>query len=874
MSPSVTTNIASHLPAMAKLDPDRPAIIAREGTLSFGELDAASDAYARGLAEIGIGRGVRTVMLVPPNLAFFPLVFAVFKVGAVLVMIDPGAGRKALLTCLEEVEPEAFIGVPKAHLARLLFPAPFRKVRSVVTVGRRLFWGGHTLAQVKELGGASDAPFAMVAPDPGEVAAILFTSGSTGIPKGAVYTHAMFDAQVRMIRETYGITPGEIDMPTFPLFALFDPALGMTSVLPEMDFRFPARADPAKLVAAVQKHACTMMFGSPALIDNVGRYGEANGITLPTLKRVLSSGAPMRTDVLARMSAMLTGDAELFTPFGATESLPVASIGSREVLAETSARTASGKGVCVGRPVAGVTVRIIRISDAPIASWSDDLLAAPGEIGEITVRGPVVSRAYHRRPEQTALAKIEDGDDVVHRMGDVGYFDPQGRLWMCGRKGHRVVTEAGTLFSVPVEEIFNQHAAVRRTALVGVGPEGKEDAGRPRRARGGDRPPGRHPPRRAREARSGQRGHRGHRGPPRVSADVPRRSSPQRQDRAREARGVGGGPGMKALVTGGGGFLGRALALALRARGDTVRVLARGHYPELTALGVETIRGDIRDRAEAQAACAGIDVVFHAAAKAGGWGDPREFEAINVDGTANVLAGALAERVPAFVHTSSPSVVHSGQAIEGGDESLPYGRRFTAHYPRTKAMAEQLVRKASSPSLATVSLRPHFIWGPGDRHLLPRLLLRARAGRLRQVGRGDPQTDTIYIDNCVDAHLAAADKLLAGAPLGGRVYFVSDGAPIGLWTMANRMLEAAGAPPAGRPVPAWLAYALGAVLEAGHHVLRLEREPLMTRFAASELSHAQWFDIARARTELGYVPRVGIDEGLGRLREWCRAEAL
>jgi acyl-CoA synthetase (AMP-forming)/AMP-acid ligase II len=474
MSSNVTTNIASHLPAMARLAPDRPAIIAPEGTLSFGELDAQSDAYARGLTRIGIGRGVRTVMMVPPNLAFFPLVFAVFKVGAVLVMIDPGAGRKALLTCLEEIEPEAFIGVPKAHLARLLFPAPFRKVRAAVTVGRRWFWGGHTLAQVRALGGASDAPFVMTTPDPGEVAAILFTSGSTGIPKGAIYTHEMFDAQVRIIRDTYGITPGEIDLPTFPLFALFDPALGMTSVLPDMDFRFPAKADPAKLALAVQKHACTMMFGSPALIDNLSRYGEANGIKLPTLKRVLSSGAPMRNDVLVRMSGMLTGDAELFTPFGATESLPVASIGSREVLAETTASTASGKGVCVGRPVAEVLVRVIRITDDPIASWSDDLLAPPGEIGEITVRGPVVSRAYHQRPDQNALAKIQDGGHVVHRMGDVGYADPEGRLWMCGRKSHRVVTEARTLFSVPVEEIFNQHEAVRRTALVGVGPKGKK----------------------------------------------------------------------------------------------------------------------------------------------------------------------------------------------------------------------------------------------------------------------------------------------------------------------------------------------------------------------------------------------------------------
>jgi len=466
-------NIASHLPAMAKLSPNRAAIICGDRRLTFGELDTLSDAYARGLEAIGIGRGVRTVLMVPPSLDFFPMVFGLFKAGAVIVMIDPGIGRRALLSCLDEVEPEAFIGVPAAHLARVLFPGPFRKVRAKVTVGPRLFWGGHTLAGLRKLG-EGKGPYAMAVPNPGETAAILFTSGSTGVPKGAVYTHEVFDAQVRMIRDTYDIQPGEIDLPTFPLFALFDPALGMTSVLPKMDFRFPARADPAVLVEAINAHGCTTMFGSPALVDNLSRYGAEKRLKLPTLRRVLSSGAPMRNDVLERMSGLLTGDAQVFTPFGATESLPVASIGSREVLSETASGAAAGRGVCVGKPVDGVTVRIIAITDAPIPHWSDSLLVAAGEIGEITVRGPIVTREYYARPEQTAMAKIRDGDQTVHRMGDVGFFDPQGRLWMCGRKSHRVVTPEGTHFSVPVEEILNQHPQVKRTALVGIGERGKQ----------------------------------------------------------------------------------------------------------------------------------------------------------------------------------------------------------------------------------------------------------------------------------------------------------------------------------------------------------------------------------------------------------------
>ncbi len=319
---------------------------------------------------------------------------------------------------------------------------------------------------------------------------------------------------------------------------------------------------------------------------------------------------------------------------------------------------------------------------------------------------------------------------------------------------------------------------------------------------------------------------------------------------------------MKALVTGGGGFLGSAIVRRLQERGDTVRVLARGEYPELGK--VDFHRGDIRDAAQTAKACEGMDVVFHTAAKAGGWGDPKEYEAINVTGTAHVIAGCKAAGVKFLVHTSSPSVVHASHDIEGADESLPYGTHFTADYPRTKAESEKLVRAAEG--VATISLRPHFIWGPGDRHLLPRLLARAKAGKLRQVGSRDPKTDTIYIDNCVDAHLLAAEKLIGGAPLGGKVYFISDGDPIGVWTMANRMLEAAGAPGVGKPVPAWLAYGLGATLEATHKVFGIEKEPLMTRFAASELSHAQWFDISAARKDLGYAPRVSIAEGLARVR--------
>ncbi len=323
---------------------------------------------------------------------------------------------------------------------------------------------------------------------------------------------------------------------------------------------------------------------------------------------------------------------------------------------------------------------------------------------------------------------------------------------------------------------------------------------------------------------------------------------------------------MKALVTGGGGFLGSALVKRLVAEGHHVRIIARGSYPELELLGVEACRGDIRELDSICHAAVGIDAVFHTAAMAGGWGNPRDFEAINVNGTENVISACLAAKVKALVYTSSPSVVHAHHDIEGADESLPYPSRYLAHYPRTKALGEQRVRAASTDSFKTISLRPHFIWGPGDRHLLPRLLARAKAKRLRQVGTRNPKTDSIYIDNCVDAHLLAAMKLLEDPKAeGGKVYFISDGAPLGVWTLANRMLAAAHAPSVGKPIPAKAAYALGAILEVIHFVFRMKREPLMTRFAASELSTAQWFDISAARRDLGYEPRVSVEEGLRRL---------
>jgi acyl-CoA synthetase (AMP-forming)/AMP-acid ligase II len=480
------TNIAYHLHAMARRRPFQCAVVAPQGRdpggriryshLTYRQLDGESDRIAAGLMTRGISKGTRVAVMVRPGLDFFAITFALFKAGGVPVLIDPGIGLRSLGRCLGEAAPEAFLGIPRAVVARRVLGWGKESVRRVIAVARGLPWPvDRTLegirrdgARALEEGHVASPVFAPIGPD--EMAAILFTSGSTGPPKGAVYTHAIFQAQVEQFRELYGIEPGEIDLCTFPLFALFAPALGMTAVVPEMDPTRPARVNPVRLFEAIEDFGPTNLFGSPALLRRVAPAGASRRFTIPTLRRVVTAGAPLSPRVLAEFSQLLEGPAEIFTPYGATEALPVASIGSREILEETQHRTAEGAGVCVGRPVEGLCLRIIRIGDEPISRWSDDLELPDGEIGEIVVSGPMVTREYFRRPEATALAKIADPDrgTFYHRMGDVGYRDPQGRIWFCGRKSHRVMLPDTTLFTLCCEGVFNTHPDVARTALVGA----------------------------------------------------------------------------------------------------------------------------------------------------------------------------------------------------------------------------------------------------------------------------------------------------------------------------------------------------------------------------------------------------------------------
>lgn len=434
--------------------------------LTFQQLDRESDRLAHGLESAGITRGVRTILMVPPSLDFFVLTFALFKTGAVPVIVDPGMGVKRMAACLRETKPEAFIGIPKAHLLRRLYPGYFKTVTKWVTAGRRLLWSGYSLESLRR---RPWQPFPIAETADDEIAAILFTSGSTGPAKGAVYTHGMFEAQVAHLKRHFDFGPDEIDLPTFPLFSLFDPALGMTAIIPDMDPTKPAQVAPEKIVEAIFNQGVTNMFASPALLKRVGEYGREKELRLPTLRRVVSAGAPVSPDTVALFSALLEEEAEIHTPYGATEALPVACISSHEILSETRKGTDMGFGMCVGRPMAGLDVRLITITDEPIEVWDDEMEVESPDIGEIVVKGDIVSRRYFERPDATAQAKIRDGEEIWHRMGDLGWQDSKGRIWFCGRKSHRVITENGPLYTIPCEAIFNQHPAVLRSALVGVG---------------------------------------------------------------------------------------------------------------------------------------------------------------------------------------------------------------------------------------------------------------------------------------------------------------------------------------------------------------------------------------------------------------------
>lgn len=507
-----SANIARHLPAMAALQPERAALkiprgrLANESidylTLTFAELDFEVDAWVERLRERGVKPGDRVLVMVRHGLPLIATVFALFKCGAVPVVIDPGMGLRSFLGCVRHTRPRVVLGIPLAlavsRVALRAFASVDVRIRVPSQLTARLTADDSGPGRPRRNGRLDSIGEGAPRPDMVEsahddLAAILFTSGSTGAPKGVCYTHGMFDAQVRAIQAIYAIEPGEIDLPLLPIFALFNPALGMTTIVPEIDPRRPATLDPAAVVRAIRQEGVTNSFGSPTLWRIIAEHAAAKDITLPSLRRVLCAGAPVPPALWA-LAARILPNGSLHSPYGATEALPVSTISAAEVLDRTAARTREGAGSCVGRPVGqpmgamapgespdmGVTVKIVRVTDGPIASMDMAEECVPGEIGEIVVNGPSVTQTYDRLPVADALAKIPEsagaapGRQRWHRMGDCGYLDAEGRLWFCGRRVERVVTPEGTIFTEQVEPIFNQHLSVLRSALVGIGSRGDQ----------------------------------------------------------------------------------------------------------------------------------------------------------------------------------------------------------------------------------------------------------------------------------------------------------------------------------------------------------------------------------------------------------------
>jgi len=470
-------NITTRFDRFAELHPEKPAFLFfQDGdwrTLTYRQLADSTQRFVAGLVDSGLTPGMTAALLTPPSADFFALAFAMLKVGVVPIILDPAIGLKKIGECLNEAKPDIFIGNTLTHFLRRILGWGRVSVKHNLTINRLLRDTSYKLRVASYQLPVTNS------------AAIIYTSGSTGVPKGVLFTHENLSTQLDMLVETFGIAPDELDLPAFPLYALIDVLLGVTSVIPDISFPVPGKTDPAKVIEAIQRFGVTNMFASPVVLDILSkgwsRYGGGGRVAskrrietrrlldrrVPSLKRVITAGAPATIQLQQDFRKLLDDKTDLFGIYGATEVLPIAKVESREIF-EVREKSAKGAGVCLGRPVNGVKVRVIGISESAIERWQDSLEVEPNVVGEITVQGGAVTERYIVRDEANRLSKIQHEDGIIHRMGDVGYFDEEGRLWYCGRKSHRVVMKDDVLFTEQIEGIFNVHPLVYRTALVGV----------------------------------------------------------------------------------------------------------------------------------------------------------------------------------------------------------------------------------------------------------------------------------------------------------------------------------------------------------------------------------------------------------------------
>ena len=439
---------------------------ARSGrSCTFSELDMYADRYGAHLKSEGVGSGDRVMLMVRPSIDFIALAFALFRIGAPVILIDPGMGYKNLLKCIAGVKPDYLIGIPAVVSLSFLYAAKFRSLKKRFCCGSFL---GIQRFDIRTQRKIPQSPVETFTPNEASLAAIIFTTGSTGPPKGVRFEHSIFSAQLEKIKSFYGIGQGDVDQPGFPLFALFSTALGAHAVIPDMDPTKPAQVDPQRFVESIQRYQVTYSFGSPAIWQVVSRYCKQNSIRCKSLKKVLMAGAPVSGALVEDVFDIIAEDGEIHTPYGATESLPIVSFEGRDIVAETWPETQKGNGTCVGRALPGVSIKIIEASDSPFSSINECTFLDPGCCGEIIVKGDVVTRAYDGNEEQNRASKIKDGDGFWHRIGDVGYLDTQDRLWFCGRKAHRVFSRRGVMYTICCEALVNNHPDVFRSALVGI----------------------------------------------------------------------------------------------------------------------------------------------------------------------------------------------------------------------------------------------------------------------------------------------------------------------------------------------------------------------------------------------------------------------
>ncbi len=431
--------------------------------LTFKEFNDLANSFARGLTHYGVRKGDRVLLFVRPSLDFPALVFALFKIGATPVLIDPGMGKDNLLRAIADVKPRVLISEPVVHILRKIYTASFKGIELFFTTK---FFGGASFKKLKRHQGEFKA--CEVSRD--DLAAILFTSGGTGAPKGVMYTHSIFNAQTDRLAEMFNLSENDVDVPGFPLFAFFTLAVGMTSVTPLMDPSKPAKCDPAKIVQNILDHKATFVAGSPAIWERVADYCLEHNIQLPSVGRVVMFGAPVRYELHEKFERILT-HGTTYTPYGATECLPVANVSGRDVLKFGKLPAMNGRGTFLGHPAPMAQISVIRVTDEAIDSLDKATILPPDSVGEIIVKSDVVTPGYFEKSEATKLAKIRDGEDLWHRMGDMGRLDSAGNLWFLGRKTHRVENRFGLTTSIDFESIFNHQLGLKRSALIAHGPD-------------------------------------------------------------------------------------------------------------------------------------------------------------------------------------------------------------------------------------------------------------------------------------------------------------------------------------------------------------------------------------------------------------------